>query len=69
MPPLRPQGVNMNMDKFKGIVDSAEIVEELLDLSKKVFVKCSDDVKDVVEIFITKSYWMGKKNQVKSFDD
>jgi len=59
----------MNMDKFKEIVDSAEIVEELLDLSKKIFGKSSDEVKSAVEILITKSYWMGKKNQVKTFDE
>jgi hypothetical protein len=59
----------MNLDKLKEIVDSAKVVEELIALSKKVFSKCNDDVKDVVEVFITKSYLMGKKNQVKTFDD
>ena len=59
----------MNLDKLKDIVDSAKVVEEPIALSKKVFSKCNDDVKDVVEVFITKSYLMGKKNQVKTFDD
>jgi len=59
----------MNLEKLKEKVDSAEVVEELIVLSKKVFGKCNDDVKNVVEMFITKSYLMGKKNQVKTFDD
>ena len=59
----------MNLEKLKENVDSVEVVEELMVLSKKVFGKCNDDVKNVVEMFITKSYLMGKKNQVKTFDD
>jgi hypothetical protein len=59
----------MNLEKLKEAVDSAEIVEELIVLSKKVFGKCDDDVKNVVEMFITKSYLMGKKNQIKTFDE
>jgi hypothetical protein len=59
----------MNLDKLKGHFDSIEKVEELVDLSKKVFGKCDDDVKSVVELFITKSYILGKKNQVKTFDE
>ena len=59
----------MNLEKLKGYVDSIEKVEELVDLSKKVFGKCDDDVKNVVETFITKSYILGKKNQVKTFDE
>ena len=59
----------MNLEKLKETVDSAEIVEELIVLSKKVFGKCDDAVKNVVEMFITKSYLMGKKNQIKTFDD
>ena len=59
----------MNWEKLKENVDSADVVEELIALSKKVFGKCDDDVKKVVEMFITKSYLMGKKNQVKTFDD
>ena len=59
----------MNLEKFKEAVDSTLIVEELIVLSKKVFGKCNDDVKNVVEMFITKSYLMGKKNQIKTFDD
>ena len=58
----------MNIDKLKENIDSSNVVEELITLSKKVFDKSSDEVKDVIETFITKSYLMGKKNQTKSFD-
>ena len=59
----------MNLEKFKEKADSAEVVEELIALSEKVFGKCNDDAKNVVEMFITKSYLMGKKNQVKTFEE
>jgi hypothetical protein len=59
----------MNFEKLKENVDSTKVVEELLDLSKKVFGKCDDDVKNVVEIFITKSYLMGKQNHAKIITD
>jgi hypothetical protein len=59
----------MNLEKFKEKVNSAEVVEELVVLSEKVFGKCSDEVKVVVEIFIEKSYLMGKQNQIKAFND
>jgi len=59
----------MDLGKLKEKVDSTDVVEELIGLSNKVFGKCSDDVKNVVEMFITKSYLMGKKNQVKTFDE
>jgi hypothetical protein len=59
----------MNFEKLKENVDSAEVVEELIILSRNVFNKCSDDVKNVVEMFITKSYLMGKQNMVKTFDE
>jgi hypothetical protein len=59
----------MDLEKLKEHVDSAKIVEELIALSQKVFGKCNDDVKNVVEMFITKSYLMGKKNQVKTPDE
>jgi hypothetical protein len=59
----------MNLEKLKEVVDSAGVVEELIVLSKKVFGKCNDDVRNAVEMFITKSYLMGKKNQVKTFDE
>jgi len=58
----------MNIEKLKEKINSSDVVEELLELSKKVFDKSSDEVKDVIETFITKSYLMGKKNQTKSFD-
>jgi len=59
----------MNLEKLKEKADSTEVVEELIVLSKKVFGKCNDDVKNIVEMFITKSYLMGKKNQVKTFEE
>jgi len=59
----------MNLEKLKEKVDSIGVVEELIALSEKVFGKCNDDVKNVVDMFITKSYLMGKKNQVKTFDE
>jgi hypothetical protein len=59
----------MNFEKLNEKIDSTEVVEELIILSGKVFEKCSDDVKKVIEIFITKSYLMGKKNMVKTFDE
>ena len=59
----------MNLEKFKEKVDSAEVVEELVVLSEKVFGKCNDDVKIVVAMFIEKSYLMGKQNQIKAFND
>ena len=59
----------MNLEKLKENVDSTGVVEELIILSKKVFGKNSDEVKDVIEMFITKSYLMGKKNMIKTIDD
>jgi len=59
----------MNLGKLKEKVDSTRVVEELIALSNRVFDKSSDDVKNVVEMFITKSYLMGKKNQVQTFDE
>jgi hypothetical protein len=59
----------MNLEKLKEKLDTVKVVEELIALSEKVFGKCDDDVKKVIEMFITKSYLMGKKNQSKIFDD
>jgi len=59
----------MNLDKLKEKINSTDVVEELIILSQKVFDKSSDDVKKVIEMMITKSYLMGKKNMVKTFDD
>ena len=59
----------MNMDKLKERLDSTGVVEELIELSGKVFEKNNDEVKKVVEMFITKSYLMGKKNLVKVIDE
>ena len=59
----------MNLEKYREKIDSTQIVEELIVLSKKLFGKSSDDVKDIIEMFITKSYLMGKKNMVKTFDE
>jgi len=58
----------MNLEKIKEKIDSTDVVEELIILSSKVFAKNSDDVKKIIEMFITKSYLMGKKNMVKTFD-
>jgi len=58
----------MSLEKIKEKIDSSEIVEELIALSNKIFDKNNDDVKKVIEMFITKSYLMGKKNMVKTFD-
>ena len=59
----------MNIEALEEKLNSAEVVEELIILSQKVFGKSSDEVKKVVEMFVTKSYVMGKHNQVKTFDD
>jgi hypothetical protein len=59
----------MNLEQLKEKVDSTGIVEELVILSQKVFSKSDDDVRNVVEMFITKSYLLGKKNQVKTFEE
>ena len=59
----------MNFEKLREKLDSADVVEELIMLSSKVFDKNSDEVKKVVEMFITKSYLMGKKNKVQIIDD
>jgi len=59
----------MDLEKLKEKVDSIKVVEELIAFSQKVFGKSNDDVKNVVEMFITTSYLMGKKNQSKIFDD
>jgi len=59
----------MNLDKIKERIDSTGVVEELIVLSNKVFEKNSDEVKKVIETFITKSYIMGKKNMAKPFEE
>ena len=59
----------MNIDKLKKSLDSADVIEELLMLSNKVFGKNSDEVKKVVEMFISKSYLLGKRNMMKVVDD
>jgi len=59
----------MNLENLKKTVDSTDVVEELIALSSKVFGKSNDDVKSVVALFITRAYLMGKKNQVKTFDE
>ena len=59
----------MDLEKYREKINSSEVVEELIDLSKKVFDKSSDDAKKIIEMFITQSYLMGKRNMVKTFDD
>jgi len=58
----------MDLDKYKEKIDSSEIIEELLDLSNRIFVKSSDDAKKIIEMLITQSYLMGKRNMVKTFE-
>jgi len=58
----------MDLEKLKERIEAAEIVEELITLSGKIFSKNTDEVKTVIETFITKSYLMGKKNMIKTFD-
>jgi len=59
----------MDFGKLKEKIDSTDIVEELVILSAKVFNKSSDEAKKVIEMFITKSYLMGKKNMIKTIND
>ena len=59
----------MNFEKLKENIDDTEVLEELIILSKKVFGKSSDEVKNIIEMFITKSYLMGKKNKTKTIDE
>jgi hypothetical protein len=59
----------MNLEKINEKIDSADVVEELLILSGKVFGKSGDDAKKIIEMFITKAYLMGKKNMIQSFDE
>jgi hypothetical protein len=58
----------MDLEKYREKINSSEIVEELIDLSNKVFDKSSDDAKKIIEMFISQSYLMGKRNMVKTFD-
>jgi hypothetical protein len=58
----------MDLDKYKEKIDSSEVIEELIDLSRKIFDKSSYDAQNVVEMFITQAYLMGKRNMVKTFD-
>ena len=59
----------MDLGKLKENIESTDVVEELIYLSKKVFGKSGDDVKNVIEHLITKSYLMGKKNMTKIIED
>jgi len=58
----------MDLEKYKEKIYSSEVIEELIDLSNKVFDKSSDDAKKVIEMFVTQAYLMGKRNAVKTFD-
>jgi ribosomal protein S25 len=58
----------MDLDKLNEKIEAVEVVEELVTLSEKVFSKNTDEVKNVIEMFITKSYLLGKKNMIKTFD-
>ena len=59
----------MNLEKLKERIYSTEVVEELVILSETVFAKSNDDVKKVIEMLISRSYLMGKKNLSKVIDD
>ena len=58
----------MDLEKYKEKIHSSEVVEELIDLSNKIFARSGDDPKTIVEMLITQSYLMGKRNAVKTFD-
>jgi hypothetical protein len=58
----------MDLTKYKEKIDASEVIEELIDLSRKIFDKSSDDAKKIVEMLITQSYLMGKRNTVKTVD-
>jgi len=59
----------MNIDKLNENLDSMDVIEELLILSNKVFGKNSEEVQKVVEMFISKSYLLGKRNMMKIVED
>jgi len=58
----------MELEKYKEKIDSSEVIEELIDLSDKIFAKSSDDAKKIVEMCITQAYLMGKRNAVKAVE-
>jgi hypothetical protein len=58
----------MDLEKYKEKIYSSEVIEELIDLSNKVFEKSSDDAKQIIEMFVSQAYLMGKRNAVKTFD-
>jgi len=58
----------MELEKYKEKIDSSEVIEELIDLSNKIFAKSGDDARNVVDMFITQAYLMGKRNAVKTVD-
>jgi len=58
----------MDLEKYKEKIYSSEVIEELIDLSNKVFGKSSDDAKKIIEMFVSQAYLMGKRNAVKTFD-
>jgi len=58
----------MDLEKLNKKIENTGVVEDLIILSKKVFDKSDDDVKKIIEMLITKSYLMGKKNLAKTID-
>ena len=58
----------MDLDKLNKKIENTGVVEDLIILSKKVFGNSDDDVKKIIEMLITKSYLMGKKNLAKTID-
>jgi len=59
----------MDLEKLNKKIENTGVVEDLIILSKKVFGNSDDDVKNIIEMFITKSYLMGKKNIAKTIDE
>ena len=58
-------GGRMNIDKLKEMINSTDVVEDLMMLGEKVFKK-NDDAVCAVTYFIERAYMMGKKNKVKT---
>jgi len=58
----------MDLEKLNKNIENTGVVEDLIILSRKVFGNSDDDVKNIIEKLITKSYLMGKKNLAKTID-
>ena len=58
----------MDIVKLKEMIESTEVVEELMMLGEKVFKK-NEDAVCAITYFIERAYMMGKQNKVKTFDE